>query len=126
MQAFLIVFLAGGVGSALRYGTGVLALEMMGPSFPWGTLAVNLIGCTIMGIFARVLPMPAEGLPTLRLLLMTGLLGGYTTFSAFSLDAANLWMRDEIGAATTYVAASVIGSLIAVTVGLFVGKALLS
>ena len=126
MQSVLLVFFAGGVGSALRYATGVVALQLLGPNFPWGTLAVNLVGCAVMGVFARVLPLPEAGVPTARLLLMTGLLGGYTTFSAFSLDAANLWMRNEQGAAITYVAASVIGGLAAVTLGLFAGKALFS
>ncbi len=124
MQSVLLVFLAGGVGSALRYGTVDIAVRLLGPAYPWGTLAVNLIGCTVMGIFARVLPLPLDAPPHIRLLLMTGLLGGYTTFSAFSLDAANLWMRHEHGAAVGYVVASVIGGLICVALGLLAGRAL--
>ncbi len=123
MMATFLVFVFGGLGSVLRYFTGVLATMWFGPSFPWGTLAVNLIGCTLIGVFARVFPLPENGGLELRLIFMTGLCGGFTTFSAFTLDAANLWMRGEIGATAAYIAASVILSLIGVAIGLAIGKA---
>lgn len=120
------VFLFGGLGSLLRYLTGLLAVRFLGPEFPWGTLAVNVIGCTLIGIFARVFPLPTDGGQDLRLMFMTGLCGGFTTFSAFTLDAANLWLRGDTVEALAYIAASVIFSLLGVAVGLMIGKAMLA
>jgi CrcB protein len=118
----LLVFLGGGAGSVLRWLTGHAALRVLGPQFPFGTLAVNVLGCLIMGVLFRALPVPADGGQDARLLLMTGLLGGYTTFSAFALDTASLWMRNEPGLALAYVAASVLLSLTGVAAGLVLGK----
>ncbi len=126
MLKFVLVFAGGGIGSLLRYGTGLLMLRLVGTGFPVGTLAVNLIGCTVMGIFARALPVPGDGGADMRLLLMTGVLGGFTTFSAFALDAANLWLREEPLATLGYVALSVTGSLAGVALGLMIGKTLVS
>ncbi len=123
MTSVLLVFLGGGLGSALRYGAGLAAVQLFGAAFPWGTLIVNVSGCFIMGLLARSLPLAEAGIADYRLLLMTGLLGGFTTFSAFSLDAAQLWMRHETGAALGYIAASVIASLAGVALGLWLGKA---
>lgn len=121
MISAFYVFLGGGIGSVLRWLTGLGAARVMGTEFPYGTLAVNLLGCLAMGILARVLMAPEAGGGEARLLLMTGLLGGYTTFSAFALDAAGLWMREAGLAAFAYVGASVIGCLAAVAVGLWLG-----
>ncbi len=125
MRETVFVFIFGGIGSVLRYFTGVASVKLFGPSFPWGTLAVNIIGCTLIGIFARVVPLPQAGGMEMRLILMTGLCGGFTTFSAFTLDAANLWMRGDTVATMAYIAASVVLSLVGVAIGLAIGKALL-
>lgn len=112
----LLVFLGGGVGATLRHGVNLATLRWLGPGWPYGTFAVNVVGCFAMGClvgwFAR-----RGGGNELRLLLATGLLGGFTTFSAFSLDVLNLW---ETGAlrALFYVAASVALSLAAAAAGL--------
>lgn len=119
MIAAFYVFLGGGMGSVLRWLTGLGAARLFGADFPYGTLAVNLIGCAVMGVFARVIVSPDAG--DARLLLMTGLLGGFTTFSAFALDSANLVLRDANGAAFLYVGLSVVGCLAAVAFGLWLG-----
>jgi CrcB protein len=121
MKAVMLIFLGGGAGSVLRWLTGLGAARLFGAGFPSGTLAVNLIGCFVMGVLARVLLAPEAGGSETRFLLMTGLLGGYTTFSAFALDAAHLWMRDAGGTAFLYIAVSVLGSLAAVALGLWLG-----
>jgi CrcB protein len=99
-----LVFLGGGIGASLRYGAYLLALALLGPGgFPYATLAVNLVGSIAIGGVAALLP---DG--PVRLFVATGLLGGFTTFSAFSLDAVALWQRGEMIGAIAYVAASVI------------------
>lgn len=121
MQTAFLVFLGGGLGSVGRWLVGLGAMRLMGTGFPWGTLAVNLIGGLVMGVLARVLVFLPSGGHDARIFLMTGVLGGFTTFSAFSLDAANLWLRGEAGVAAFYVGLSVAGSLGAVAVGLWLG-----
>lgn len=115
------VFLGGGIGSALRYGVGRGALAVIGPNFPAGTLAVNVIGCMLMGALIEWLALSDAGMdaPT-RLFLTTGVLGGFTTFSAFALDAAVLWERGPATIAALYVLASVVLSI----AGLFGGMAI--
>ncbi len=125
MTNTFLVFIFGGVGSVLRYAIGVLSTRWFGLAFPWGTLAVNIIGCTLIGVFARIVPLPQNGGNELRLIFMTGLCGGFTTFSAFTLDAANLWIRGETVLAAAYITASVVLSLIGVAIGLTIGKTLL-
>jgi CrcB protein len=122
MQTAVLVFLGGGFGSVLRWLTGLGAARVLGTAFPYGTLTVNLIGGLVMGILARVLFMGEGG--SARFLLMTGVLGGFTTFSAFSLDAANLYLKGEAGTAVVYVLVSVAGSLAAVALGLVLGSML--
>jgi len=118
----VLVFVGGGLGSVLRWLTGLAALRLLGPAFPFGTLAVNISGCFVMGLAFRLLPSLDSGTHAARLLLMTGLLGGYTTFSAFALDAAGLWLREQGTVPVLYVAASVGCSLLGVALGLIVGK----
>lgn len=116
------VFLGGGIGSALRYGVGRAALAAAGPDFPLGTLTVNVLGCTLMGVLAEWLAWRDTGIDaSVKLFLTAGLLGGFTTFSAFALDAAALWQRGEALTAAAYVAGSVILSI----AGLFAGMALM-
>lgn len=120
MQTAILVFLGGGIGSLGRWLIGLGALRMLGPGFPYGTLVVNVTGGFVMGVLARILVAgPLGNLHDWRIFLMTGILGGFTTFSAFSLDAATLWMRGEAGMAVFYVALSVLGSLAAIAFGLW-------
>jgi fluoride exporter len=134
MQTAFLVFVGGGFGSVLRWLTGLGAARLFGTAFPYGTLTVNIVGGLVMGILARaLLTLPNAGVDArllmdqganARFLLMTGVLGGFTTFSAFSLDAATLYLKGEGGAAALYVVLSVAGSLAAVALGLMLGSTL--
>jgi CrcB protein len=116
------VFLGGGIGSALRYGVGRVSLALAGPNFPLGTLIVNLLGCTLMGVLVEWLAWRDTGIDaSVKLFLATGLLGGFTTFSAFALDAVALWQRGEALTAAAYAAGSVVLSI----VGFLAGMALM-
>lgn len=125
-MSYLIVFLGAGIGGAGRYGVNVLAARLFGTAFPAGTLAINVLGCLLMGLIAGVFAFRGHLPQEMRLFLTTGILGGFTTFSAFSLDAALLWERGEAGLAVLYVGASVIFSLLAVAAGLAVSRLMLA
>ncbi len=118
MQSVLIVALGGAAGAASRHMVGMWAMRLMGTEFPWGTLAVNIVGSLVMGIFIELLALRFQGSNELRLLVATGFLGGFTTFSAFSLDVVTLWERGEAGLAAAYILASVIASIGALFLGL--------
>ena len=120
MNPFLQVALGGAAGSVARYGVNRAALAAFGPGFPVATLVVNVAGSFLMGLLVVLLAQRGNALAPL---LMTGVLGGFTTFSAFSLDAVTLWQRGQQGAATAYVAASVALSLAALVAGISVGRA---
>ncbi len=119
MNSFLQVAIGGALGSMARHGVNILAGRLV-TGFPAGTLAVNVMGCFAMGLLASVLAF--KGGQHLAPLLLTGVLGGFTTFSAFSLDALTLWERGATGIAGFYVLASVGFSLMAVIAGLALGR----
>jgi CrcB protein len=118
---YLLVFVGGGLGSTLRYLVNIGCPRWLGTAFPYHTLIINITGSTVMGLVAGYLAFRGETAASWRLFLMTGILGGYTTFSAFSLDAALLYERGEIGLALFYVLGSVVLSI----AGLFAGLALM-
>jgi len=120
---YLIVLVGGAVGSVARYGTGVLAGRWLGPGYPYGTLAVNLIGGFLMGVLAGTLAR-IGGTEHTRLLIGVGVLGGFTTFSSFSLDVVTMIERGEPSVAISYVLLSVIGSVLALFGGLYLVRAL--
>jgi CrcB protein len=123
-MTWLLVFVGGGIGSALRYAVDRLAMATFGPGVPAGTLIVNIGGSLAMGVLIGALAaVPGGASHNLRLFLATGLLGGFTTFSTFSLNALTLWERGQAGAALAYVLASVILSLAAVAAGFFLSRA---
>lgn len=126
MKSYLLVFLGAGMGGALRHGVNVGCARLCGAAFPWGTLTVNVVGSFAMGAIATWLAGRAgeTGSQPLRLFLMTGILGGFTTFSAFSLEAATLWERGQTGLAAVYVAASVLLSIAGLFAGLAVVRAI--
>ncbi len=126
MQSYLIVFLGAGIGGALRHGINIGAARLLGTGFPWGTLTVNVVGGFAMGVLAGWLALKAgEGwTQSVRLFLATGILGGFTTFSAFSLEAVLLWERGQMGAVIAYVLASVVLSIAALVAGLWVVRVL--
>ena len=113
----LLVFVGGGFGSVARYAMMRAIGRVMGTSFPWHTLGVNLLGALIIGALTEFLALRVSGVDQARLLLVTGFLGGFTTFSAFSLENALMWQRGDYVALASYVAASVIGTIIAVLCG---------
>jgi CrcB protein len=119
-MGYLIVFLGGGLGAMLRHGVNLAGLRLLGPNFPYATIFANVSGSLVMGLLAAYFAFKGDASQHWRLFLTTGILGGYTTFSAFSLDAALLYERGELGMAALYVLVSVALSI----GGLFAGIAL--
>lgn len=120
---WLAIFVGGGLGAVARFALGRAVLAQAGDGFPWGTLAVNGLGCLAIGLAAAWLVNEPVS-QTVRLLVLTGLLGGFTTFSAFGLETVELAARGASGLAAAYVAASVIGGLACVGLGLAMGRSL--
>ena len=122
MTRFLIVAAGGGVGAALRYGVGLgLGRMLPGAAWPWGTFAVNGLGGLAMGLLIGWLAQQGGAhAETWRLLIGVGLLGGFTTFSAFSLEVALMVERRQVGLALGYALASVIVAVLALFIGLWV------
>jgi CrcB protein len=118
-MGFLIVFLGGGIGAALRHGVNLALGRLLGPAFPYATLTENVTGSLAMGLLAGYFAFDGSVPQHWRLFLTTGILGGYTTFSTFSLDTALLYERGELGLAALYVILSVVLSV----GGLFAGLA---
>jgi CrcB protein len=119
-MGYLIVFLGGGIGSVIRQGVNIAVTRALGAGFPYGILLINVTGSFAMGLVAGYFAFKGDASQQWRLFLTTGILGGYTTFSAFSLDAAVLYERGEIGLAAVYV----IGSVAISIAGLFAGLAI--
>jgi CrcB protein len=118
---YLLVFVGGGVGAMARHAVGRIGLALVGPGFPWWTLTVNVAGSFAIGLLAGLFGAYETG-HHMRLFLITGFLGGFTTFSAFSLDALTLWERGEPMQSGLYILGSVILSLVAAAVGLMVSR----
>ena len=119
-MAYLIVFLGGGIGAALRHGVNVASARLLGTSFPFGTLTENIAGSLVMGLIAAYFALKGSATQQWQLFMTTGILGGFTTFSTFSLDVVLLYERGQTGMAALYVLASVTLSI----AGLFAGLAL--
>jgi CrcB protein len=115
---YLLVFFGGGLGATLRHGVNVVCPRLFGTAFPYHTFIINITGSIVMGLIAGYLAFKGEASQPWRLFLMTGILGGYTTFSAFSLDTALLYERGEIGSALFYVLGSVVFSILGLVAGL--------
>lgn len=124
MKEIALVAAGGAIGASLRHLVGMAMLRVAGMSFPWGTLTINIVGSFLMGLFIELLARRLGASNEARLFVATGVLGGFTTFSAFSLDVAVLWERGAAGYAAAYVAASVVGALAALFAGLWVMRAL--
>ncbi|NML73721.1 fluoride efflux transporter CrcB [Rhizobium sp. S-51] len=118
MNQILLVALGGAVGSVCRYLVGVGALRLLGPSFPWGTLVVNVAGSFAIGVLAELIVARYGASAELRLLLITGFLGGFTTFSAFALDAVTLFERGATVAGFAYLVLSIGASIAAAVAGI--------
>lgn len=125
MMGFLIVFVGAGIGGAARHAMNLGVSRLMGTHFPWHTLAINILGSIVMGLITGWFAEKVGAAGHLRLFLATGIMGGFTTFSAFSLDAVLLWERHEHLLAMLYVGGSVAGSLLGLAAALWLmGKAL--
>ena len=119
-MSYLLVFIGGGLGASLRHTINMVFTRTFGTGFPYHTFFINVSGSIVMGLIAGYLAFKGEATQHWRLFLMTGILGGYTTFSAFSLDTALLYERGEVALAAVYVVGSVALSI----AGLFAGLAL--
>jgi CrcB protein len=121
-MGYLIVFLGGGAGAALRHGVNLAVARWLGTAFPLHTMLVNVSGSLAMGLLAGWFAFKGDASQPWRLFLATGVLGGYTTFSSFSLDAVLLYERGEWGPAAAYVAGSVVLSIAGLMIGLWLAR----
>ena len=124
LRQILLVAVGGAVGSVARHLVGVASLRLFGPAFPFGTLIVNLVGAFVMGVFVELLARRFGASNDLRLLIATGVLGGFTTFSSFALDTAVLWERGEVISSFVYVATTLVLGLAALFLGLGLARTL--
>jgi len=124
VASYLVVFIGGGLGAALRHGVNQASLTVLGPDYPYATVIVKVAGGLMMGVAVELGLLKGSGSQEFLLFLTTGLLGGFTTFSAFSLDAALMWQRSDYAALGIYVAASVVLSIGALFAGMAAVRAL--
>lgn len=119
----LLVFVGGGAGSVARYlMTLSIGRSTSGSTFPWHTLGVNLLGAFIIGLLLEIMALRGSAIQPARLLLVTGFLGGFTTFSAFSLESVIMLQRGAYGSLSAYIGLSVIGTIAAVFLGSNIAK----
>ena len=124
MNLVFAIGAGGALGAALRYMMSVAIMRVVGGDMPWGTLTVNVLGCFIMGLLAEAFALRYQLGPEMRAFLTTGILGGFTTFSAFSLDVALLIERGNWGGAAAYAAGSVLLSVGGLFAGLWLVRVL--
>ena len=118
VYGYLLVFVGAGLGGSLRHAFNVASARLLGPDLPLSTLVVNVLGSFSIGCIAGYFAVRGHGSQSLQLFLTTGILGGFTTFSAFSLEAALLWERGQVTSFAVFVLASVVLSIAAVFAGL--------
>lgn len=121
MKSLIYIAAGGALGASLRYGVSMAALRLGGPGFPWGTLAVNVLGSFAAG-FLWALLFETTGRSRLQAVFLIGMLGAFTTFSTFSLETLRLWDSGQAGWAIANVAANNIGALVAVAGGYLLGR----
>lgn len=119
LKHLIVAACGGAIGSALRFSVGAVMLRIMGPGWPWGTYTVNLAGSLIMGLAMGWFAFKGAGSSSAQIFLATGILGGFTTFSAFSLETARMVETKAYGQAAIYAGSSVILGLLMVFAGLF-------
>lgn len=125
MKMVLMAAMGGAIGAAGRYLVSVGAMRLIGSGFPWGTLIVNVAGSLVMGLMIEAFALRYSVSHEVRTFLATGILGGFTTFSAFSLDFAVLMERKAEGLAVVYLGASVGLSILALFAGLYIARVVL-
>jgi fluoride exporter len=123
MPNLILVMFGGAIGSAARYLVGRGTTALWGIGYPWGTLTVNLVGGFLMGLLVAIFARTGHANEPLHVLLAIGVLGGFTTFSSFSLDTVNMIERGDMLMALGYVLASVIGSVLALFAALWIVRA---
>lgn len=126
MKILIFVALGGALGASCRYGVGVAATHLGSGQFPWGTFTVNVAGSVLLGVLAAAMTFTWSPSPELRAFLVVGLLGGFTTFSAFSLDVALLIERDRLALAAVYMFGAVAISIAGLFAGLKLTRMLLT
>tara|TARA_B100001989_G_scaffold253250_1_gene239245 strand:+ start:1577 stop:1960 length:384 start_codon:yes stop_codon:yes gene_type:complete len=119
-----VIALGGALGALARHGVNILAVQVLGHGFPWGTLCVNIIGSFLMGMIVVKFSHMAQVSQEIRMLCMTGFLGAFTTFSTFSLDFITMYERGDLMQASAYLLASVVLSILALFLGLFAMRGL--
>ena len=124
MPPLFLVMVGGAIGAGFRYHLSRVALHHMGPGFPWGTWIANLLGGLLMGVLAGPLAREVDGGEPLRLFLGVGVLGGFTTFSAFSLETYNMLVRGDYMMAVAYAISSVTGAIILLFLGVLLTRVL--
>ena len=118
LMGYVLVFIGGGIGAAARHAVNRFALTFAGPDYPAGTLIVNITGSMVMGMLVAWFAFRGETTTAAaRLFLTTGVLGGFTTFSAFALDATVMWERHDLGATLIYIGSSVVLSIVGLIAG---------
>ncbi|UXS01040.1 fluoride efflux transporter CrcB [Agrobacterium tumefaciens] len=125
MLNIALVAAGGAIGSVFRYLVGMWSMRVAGPAFPWGTLVVNVAGSFLIGLLVELIARRLNASSEMRLFIVTGVLGGFTTFSSFSLDAVALFERGALSLSAVYVIATLVVSIVAVFAGLALGRSLL-
>ena len=126
MMGYLVVFVGAGIGGSIRHGMNIWVAHFLGSHFPWHTFVINILGSLVMGLIAGWFAERGGQEGNLPLFLTTGILGGFTTFSAFSLDAVLLWERHEHLLAALYVGGSVVGAIVGLALGLWIVRTALA
>ncbi|MBL4804331.1 MAG: fluoride efflux transporter CrcB [Alphaproteobacteria bacterium] len=126
MNAIVAVAVGGALGAVLRHGVNIGAVKMLGHGFPYGTLIVNILGSFLMGALITVMAHSWQASDTVRFFLVTGLLGAFTTFSTFSLDAVTLWERKDYLQTALYMGGSVALSIAALVLAMFIVRTVVS
>jgi len=124
MSNILLVAIGGAIGSVGRYLVGLWATRLVGPNFPWGTLTVNVVGAFAIGLLVEMVARRFDASNEMRAFIVTGILGGFTTWSSFTLDTMVLFERGEVGLSALYLLASLLVSFAAIFAGLALGRAL--
>ena len=124
MLNIALVAIGGAIGSVARYLVGVAGVKLAGPNFPWGTITVNVVGAFLIGLMVEMVARRFDASAEVRAFIVTGVLGGFTTWSSFTLDAFALFERGDLGLAAVYLLASLVVSFAAVFAGLALGRAL--
>ncbi|KQO81007.1 fluoride efflux transporter CrcB [Rhizobium sp. Leaf262] len=124
MLNIALVAIGGAIGSVARYLVGLWGVRLAGPNFPWGTLTVNVVGAFLIGLMVEIIARRFDASSEVRVFIVTGILGGFTTWSSFTLDAVVLFERGDLGLAAVYLLASLVVSFAAIFAGLALGRAL--